>query len=121
MLSVTAGAAAGFVLGPAVGAALWAFLAAAAAVLTIDSTYGRATIRTSWTPLLADLELARRRAPHLLPDLHERAWGTLAPGTVSSYRDSVARAAELKALRARLAAEVTAQGVSELDAFMRSM
>jgi hypothetical protein len=112
-------------LGLAAGMTVGLVLAAGAVVLTPDSTYGRQTVRTTWTPLLADLDLARRRAPHLLAELHPLAWDALADQhPVAAGRTQVGATFErqmaLRGARLRLHAEVQEQGDGVVDDLMRA-
>ena len=87
--------------------------AAITVVVATDSTYGRETVRITWNPVLADLDLARRRAPHLLAELHPLAWDVLAHSRHTS-------AIDLRAARKRLHREVARQGPGVVDALMRA-
>ncbi|WP_251151376.1 hypothetical protein [Cellulosimicrobium sp. Marseille-Q4280] len=118
-LAIFAAAVTAVLLGLAVGLTVGVVLAAAAAVLTTDSTYGRATVRITWTPLLDDLDLARRRAPHLLPELHTLAWDTLT-GRRPNVAATVEHQGALSAVRSRLRNEVARQGESVVDGLMRA-
>ncbi len=126
VLAALAVAAAGTVLlGVAVGLTAGTVLAAGAAVLTTDSTYGRATVRTVWTPLLADLDLARRRAPHLLAELHPLVWESLnaqgaRPGAHRPARATFEHQMALRAARRRLHEEVASQGAGPVDDLMQA-
>ncbi|MFC8921706.1 hypothetical protein [Cellulosimicrobium sp. NPDC057127] len=95
------------VVGLAAGLTAGLIAAAVTVVVATDSTYGRETVRITWNPVLADLELARRRAPHLL------AWDVLARSCHASVID-------LRASRKRLHREVARQGPGAVDALMRA-
>lgn len=125
LIALVVAAAGTILLGLAAGLTAGLVLSAGAAVLTTDSTYGRATVRTTWTPLLADLDLARRRAPHLLPELHPLVWDVLtvrrprlagAPPVHTTFEHQMA----LRVVRRRLHDEVADQGVGPVDGLMNA-
>lgn len=124
-LAIAAAGVAAVVLGLAVGLTVGVVLAAGAAVLTTDSTYGRGVVRTTWTPLLADLDLARRRAPHLLAELHPLAWDVLTgrlpvAGGATPVGATFEHQMALRGARLRLHAEVERQGEGVVDDLMRA-